>query len=62
MNSGNYCSIVVKTREGRPIKIQGNKICPITQGGVSLEVEASVLSLYDNERLKCPNIKGNSST
>lgn len=62
MNSGNYCSIVVKTREGRPIKIQGNKICPITQGGVSPEVEASVLSLYDNERLKSPNIKGNSST
>jgi molybdopterin-containing oxidoreductase family iron-sulfur binding subunit len=62
MIGGNYCGIIVKTREGRPIKIEGNKFCPITQGGVSLEVEASVLSLYDNERLKNPNIKGFSST
>jgi len=61
MNKGDYCGIIVKTREGRPIKIKGNTICPITQGGASAQVEASVLSLYDNERLKNPNIKGNSS-
>ena len=51
---GDYCSILVKTREGRPIKIEGNKMSSITKGGVSARVHASVLSLYDNEKLKGP--------
>jgi MoCo/4Fe-4S cofactor protein with predicted Tat translocation signal len=49
-----YNSILVKTREGRPIKIEGNKLSPITQGGVSARGQAHVLSLYDNYRLKEP--------
>ena len=56
---GDYCSILVKTREGRPIKIEGNKLSSITKGGVSARVHASVLSLYDNEKLKAPQ-KGSS--
>lgn len=55
---GDYCSIVVKTREGRPIKIEGNKLSKITMGGTSAQVEASVLSLYDKERLTGPKAKG----
>lgn len=55
---GDYASIVVKTREGRPIKIEGNKNSSITQGGVNAQVEASVLSLYDQERLKGPLKEG----
>ncbi len=58
---GDYASIVVKTREGRPIKIEGNKQSKITQGGVSAQVEASVLSLYDQERLVGP-LKGGENT
>ncbi|MTI22832.1 4Fe-4S dicluster domain-containing protein [Fulvivirga sp. RKSG066] len=58
-NGGDYCSIVVKTREGRPIKIEGNKLSKISQGGVNAQVEASVLSLYDNERLRGPKAAGN---
>lgn len=53
-NGGDYCSIVVKTREGRPIKIDGNALSSVTKGGTSAQVEASVLSLYDNARLKWP--------
>ena len=49
-----YCAILVKTREGRPIKIEGNKQSKITHGGTSARVQASVLSLYDSERLKGP--------
>lgn len=56
-NGGDYCSIVVKTREGRPIKIEGNKLSSITRGGVSAQVDASVLSLYDMERLTAPVLK-----
>ncbi len=53
-NGGDYCSIVVKTREGRPIKIDGNALSSVTKGGTSAQVEASVLSLYDNSRLRGP--------
>jgi len=56
--NGDYCGIVVKTREGRPIKIEGNDLCPITKGGTSAQVQASVLSLYDKERLQTPMIAG----
>jgi molybdopterin-containing oxidoreductase family iron-sulfur binding subunit len=58
INGGDYCSIVVKTREGRPIKIDGNALSNITKGGTSAQVEASVLSLYDNSRLRGPKAGG----
>ncbi|MDQ2657147.1 MAG: TAT-variant-translocated molybdopterin oxidoreductase, partial [Bacteroidota bacterium] len=57
-NGGDYCSIVVKTREGRPIKIDGNALSSVTRGGTSAQVEASVLSLYDNDRLRGPKASG----
>jgi MoCo/4Fe-4S cofactor protein with predicted Tat translocation signal len=56
INGGDYASIVVKTREGRPIKIDGNTLSSVTQGGTSAQVEASVLSLYDNARLRGPKV------
>jgi len=59
-NGGDYASIVVKTREGRPIKIDGNGLSSATKGGTNAQVEASVLSLYDNSRLRGPK-KGVSS-
>lgn len=62
LNGGDYCSVVVKTREGRPIKIEGNNLSPISQGGVLPQVEASVLSLYDNERLRGPLKGGEAAT
>lgn len=52
--AGEYCSILVKTREGRPVKIEGNKLSSITKGAVNARTHASVLSLYDNEKLKAP--------
>jgi MoCo/4Fe-4S cofactor protein with predicted Tat translocation signal len=58
VNGGDYCSIVVKTREGRPIKIEGNGLSKVSQGGTSAQVEASVLSLYDNYRLRGPKKGG----
>lgn len=52
-------SILVKTREGRPIKIEGNPESPIFKGGASAVEHASILGLYDNERLKAPQSEGN---
>jgi Fe-S-cluster-containing dehydrogenase component len=49
-----YCSILVKTREGRPVKIEGNALSNISSGGTNARVQASVLSLYDDSRLKAP--------
>jgi len=47
-------AILVKTREGRPIKIEGNPNDLFGKGGVSAQVQASVLDLYDTNRLKGP--------
>jgi MoCo/4Fe-4S cofactor protein with predicted Tat translocation signal len=49
---GDYCSLLVKTREGRPIKVEGNKLSSITKGGTSARAQASVLSLYDGSRFR----------
>lgn len=54
-----YASILVKTREGRPIKVEGNTLSGISQGGVNARVHASVLSLYDANRLQQPKVAGN---
>ncbi|MCB0736443.1 MAG: TAT-variant-translocated molybdopterin oxidoreductase [Bacteroidetes bacterium] len=51
--------VVVKTREGRPIKVDGNKLCPVSNGGSSANAQASVLSLYDDKRLQGPAKNGN---
>ena len=53
-----YASILVKTREGRPIFIKGNKDFGITKGGVNPRIVASVLGLYDSERLTRPTVNG----
>ncbi len=53
-----YAAIVVKTREGRPIKIEGNDQSPLSNGGTSARVQASVLDLYDDARLRHPLNKG----
>jgi molybdopterin-containing oxidoreductase family iron-sulfur binding subunit len=48
------CGILVKTREGRPIKIDGNPDNPINKGKICATGQASVLDLYDPGRLKKP--------
>ena len=49
-----FCPVVVKVRDGRPIKLEGNKLYGYTNGGTSPRVQASVLSLYDNARIRNP--------
>lgn len=58
MDGNEYCSILVKVRDGRPIKIEGNPQSPVTHGGTNARVQASVLSLYDKRRQRNPR-KGN---
>lgn len=53
-----FASILVKTREGRPIKIENNDRAKVN-GGANARVNASVLSLYDSTRLQGPTFEGN---
>lgn len=57
-----YASVLVKTREGRPIKIEGNDLSKVSNGATSARVQSSVLSLYDGARLNGPLAKGNPTT
>lgn len=57
-----YCSVLVKTREGRPIKIEGNELSKVTFGGTSARVQASIFELYDSDRLKYPMINRRKAT
>ncbi len=62
IDAGDYCPVVIKTREGRPIKVEGNELSSITKGGTSARVQASVLSLYDKARLRHPMADGKEAT
>ena len=52
-----FGSVLIKTREGRPIKVENNSDAPVL-GGANARVHASVLSLYDVKRLQGPKANG----
>lgn len=52
------CGVLIKTREGRPIKIEGNPESRMSRGGVCSVGQSTVLSLYDADRLKAPRVQG----
>jgi molybdopterin-containing oxidoreductase family iron-sulfur binding subunit len=52
-----FGSVLIKTREGRPIKVESNSDAP-TLGVANARVHASVLSLYDTMRLQGPEANG----
>ena len=56
-NGFDFASILVKTREGRPIKIENNDLAS-TSGGANARVQASVLDLYDSLRVAGPKKDG----
>lgn len=47
--------LLVKTREGRPLKIEGNPKHPMNKGATSVRAQAHILSMYDPERIKGPH-------
>jgi len=62
VDGGESVPVVVKTREGRPIKIEGNADSTLTHGATTARIQGSVLNLYDATRLKYPTISGKEST
>ncbi len=52
------CGALVKIRDGRPIKMEGLKKHPLSQGGLCARGQATLLDLYDSGRLKDPLLSG----
>ena len=61
-SSYNGQSILVKTREGRPIKIEANPNGGIFNRGTDARTQASVLDLYDVSKLRTPVLKNEEAT
>ena len=55
-----YASVLVKTREGRPIKVEPGDAGRFNRG-TNARAQASVLSLYDSARLRGPILNGKDS-
>ena len=56
-----FANVLVKTREGRPIKIERNTLAKANTS-VNARVQASVLSLYDSNRVMSPMVDGEAAT
>lgn len=54
--------LVVTTHEGRPTKVDGNRLHPAVNGGSSAFTQASILELYDQDRSKGYLKKGAETT
>ncbi len=57
VRGGDFCPVLVKTREGRPIKVEGNAMATFAGGGTTARAQASVLDLYDVARLREPSLR-----
>ncbi|KAA0214749.1 4Fe-4S dicluster domain-containing protein [bacterium] len=55
------CGSLLKVRDGRPIKVEGNDLHPMSKGGLCARGQAFVLDLYDPERAKSPWLDGKPS-
>ncbi|MCC9018402.1 MULTISPECIES: TAT-variant-translocated molybdopterin oxidoreductase [Flavobacterium] len=56
-----FANLLVKTREGRPIKIENNAIAG-AKFAANARIHASILGLYDSARLKEPKADGKQTT
>jgi Fe-S-cluster-containing dehydrogenase component len=48
------CGLIAKCRDGRPIKLEGNPEHALSRGGLCAVGQASILGLYDRQRLQGP--------
>ena len=55
---GQFCPVLIKTRDGRPIFVQGNPNSTLTKGKIDAAATASLMSLYDLEKAQKPTKLG----
>ena len=48
------CGLRIKSRAGRPVKLEGNDQHPVNRGGLCARGQASYMDLYDPDRLRHP--------
>lgn len=53
------CGIVLRTREGRVVKAEGNPFHPVNQGRLCARGQASLQGLYNPDRIRQPLFRGN---
>ncbi len=56
------CGVLAKYRDGRPVKLEPNEGHPLTGTGTCAACQASILGLYDSQRLQAPRMTGQTST
>lgn len=54
--------VLVRSREGRPVKIEGNDLDPVSRGKSTAIAQAALLSLYDPDRVVRPTVNNSDST
>lgn len=55
------CGLLIKTKDGRPLKLEGNPKHPLNKGAVCASGQASILNLYDPDRAQNPQKISNGS-
>ena len=51
------CGVLIKSREGRVIKIEGNPNHPLSRGGLCSRGQAALQGLYDPDRVRTPMVR-----
>ena len=52
------CGVLARSRDGRPVKLEGNPDHPLNQGGLCAMGQAQTRGLYDSARLRGPQLRG----
>lgn len=56
------CGVVMKVRDGRPVKLEGDRSNPLTRGGLCAKGQAQMWGLYDADRVKGARRKDGDAT
>ncbi len=59
---GHGFGVVVRTIGGRPVKIEGNPLHPLSRGASDVACQAELLSLYDPDRSRTPIHRGRAAS
>jgi len=52
------CGVLARSRDGRPVKLEGNPDHPVSRGGLCAIGQAQTRGLYDEDRLRGPRLQG----